>query len=237
MMLLFYRIFAVVALLGIVVILGVLIRFKFLRTEYLYHYQRDHILRTYKVKKNVFDMVYRTKNETGQYIPEYILSKNKKKKYFICNYAEQYQEISFFLYTFDSQLRMKKIMKIKEKNNALTSKMIRLPKKCNSVNILIHTVDGLCINKFAIRRVPRRRIFMFSLLWGLIVFCLLFALRHAIVEYFGSVQKEIFFNSVEGYWSLLACLAVAVLVWLSFMVILSFKNKYIFKKRGAKYEF
>ena len=81
-----WRILLVVFGLLFLLMMFFIIRKKYLKTEYNFAYVRDKVVRMNKISKSTADFVFVPNNDSHKFISEYIVSKKRKKKSFICEY-------------------------------------------------------------------------------------------------------------------------------------------------------
>ncbi len=230
---LLWRILLGVSVVLLILFVILLVKKRLLKTKYMYSYMLDRLVRMNKTDEVNSEFVFSPINESAEYIQEYILSKNKKGKYFIGEYSGEYNTISFYIIVFNKKEKAFKVMEVKDNKPKKFTPSISLPKKCKSVNLLIKSVDSKIINPYAIEPVLKRRIVLFSFLVSMSLFMALFAVRGVLVEIFGKVYKDYFMRGWYNYYGLIVMGGVAIIHFILMILILLIKNNY-FSKKGEK---
>ena len=217
--------------------LVVLIVFKFIKNDYYFEYKEDELIKESK-SVNSKNYLYFTSNPTTyQYIRRYVLCKTISEKYCICNYAREFNKISFFVIQYDKKRKVIGVTKCVEIKNSEASKVIPLKRKTESVNVIVSKVDKMEINSSVIKPYNYIKVMVYSAIRALMTFTLLFSLRHILVELLGESYIGSYLNSKFDFYIILGMFIFSVVIGL--ICNFSLRKKNYQNNRGGviEYEF
>ena len=164
-----------------VLILLILLLAHFLKNKYPYNCRTDKEIKNEKFKGSRY-RVYEVLGRSAYYIDKYVLRSKGKASELICDYVTGYSFISYYLLLFTKKGTLMKIMEVSEYNTASCSKAIKLPKKCEKLNIVVNHVNEEDLGVELKAQVSLGKIKAFSILESFALFFFLFTLRHILIE-------------------------------------------------------
>lgn len=177
---------------------------------YFFSFIEDEFLKTEKHSGSVND-IYLTSGETKRYIKKYAVCQSAYEKYLVCNFAERFEEIKYFIVQFSKSKKVINVLEITQSNvSSLSSRVVALKARCQYVNVVISSVNGNVINSDYVRPVTTRKAILAAAANSVTLFALLFVLRHIVVETAGASAVYDYLNGVYNYVAIAACFALAV---------------------------
>lgn len=217
-------------------VLGVILLLctRLLKNKFYHDFQRDELLRQVKTS-NSRNFIYLTTGETAKFIKKYVICKTVYEKYLICNFTKKFKEISFFVVQYTAHKRVKKVLKVTQRDTAEASRVIALSAACRYVNIVIAGADGKEINFNVIRPLAMSRVRMHAAIKAFMLFLAMFVVRHALIELFGGIYTLQYLDSVLHYATLGGMAALSLLFYL--IDVLCFRGKNVKKLNGGAIEY
>ena len=111
-----------------------------LKNNYRYNCREDKLLKKDKLKGSRY-LVYEVLGRSAYYIDKYVLKEKGKSMELICDYVNSFNFISYYVLLFNKRGKLMKIMEISENDTATCSKSIKLPRKCEKINIVVNHVN------------------------------------------------------------------------------------------------
>lgn len=96
--------------------------------------------------------VFKTSGILSEVIEKYIISHEAAKTSLICQYTKQIESISMRIYAYDKTNKLIGVYLIKERGKLSYSSLIKLPSKCENVNIVINAINGVLRKEMKDRR-------------------------------------------------------------------------------------
>ena len=183
------RIIAAVALVIIVVAGILLIKMRLLKNKYYLAYEADPIVKvddSYKKYKNI---VYKPNKYVSKYITAYALSFGKKNTAMV-SYLKSDMNLAYYIIAYDKYHLPIKVIYIKDTRGLNHSSVIKLPHKAVDINIIMESVENEVLNPLPIKPVNNFKLMIFSLMWTVIVMCLLIITFYICTEVFATGFKE-----------------------------------------------
>lgn len=183
------RIIAAVALVIIVVAGILLIKMRLLKNKYYLAYEADPIVKvddSYKKYKNI---VYKPNKYVSKYITSYALSFGKKNTAMV-SYLKSDMNLAYYIIAYDKYHLPIKVIYIKDTRGLNHSSVIKLPHKAVDINIIMESVENEVLNPLPIKPVNSFKLMIFSLMWTVIVMCLLIITFYICTEVFATGFKE-----------------------------------------------
>lgn len=183
------RIIAAVALVIIVVAGILLIKMRLLKNKYYLAYEADPIVKvddSYKKYKNI---VYKPNKYVSKYITAYALSFGKKNTAMV-SYLKSDMNLAYYIIAYDKYHLPIKVIYIKDTRGLNHSSVIKLPHKAVDINIIMESVENEVLNPLPIKPVNSFKLMIFSLMWTVIVMCLLIITFYICTEVFATGFKE-----------------------------------------------
>lgn len=231
-----YRILAILALVLVLVIGLIRFKLKLFKKVYVFNYIKPKAKKIVK-DSGMMSIIYEPNQETCRFISEYSLSKVNKNKYFIAKYQKVYKQIIYFIYMYDKNNKLIKILNVKDSRRLATSKMIKLSPKTKSVNVYMQSVNNEVYNLYAIKPISKFRLFIASAFTSVQLFLILFALRHFILEGFNELQTEAFIKSDMNILSIIYLLIMAIVFFVIYILVALAMNGNFRKKGVTLYDF
>ena len=198
-------------LLGVMVfILLLLLLSHMLKNKYGYTCREDKLIKSEKHKGSRY-RVYEVLGRSAYYIDKYVLRNHGKNVELICDYVNSYTFISYYVLLFNKKGRLMRIMEIAENNTATCSKPIKLPNKCEKVNIVANQVNDEELGVKLKAQVALGKIKAFSIMESMALFCFLFTLRHVLIEVLCFNSQLLFLMSTYN------AISIAIIVLFSFI--------------------
>ena len=191
-----WRILLVVFGLLFLLMMFFIIRKKYLKTEYNFAYVRDKVVSMNKISKSTADFVFVPNNDSHTFISEYIVSKKRKKKSFICEYCQKMEFIKYYVIAFGPRTKILQIIDIKDKKPKKYSKLIKLPRKTRAVNIVVNKVNQEYLSYPYFKPISKKNIILYSLFTTIALFSLLFVIRGVVIEIFGTFGQLEYANNM-----------------------------------------
>ena len=231
----FWDIFFYISIGLATVVIILLIVLRPLKNVFLHPYHEDILFKNYK-DVGVKNYIYSTFGETNNYIKRYALRKSTYDASVVCNYVEQYNVIKFFVVYYDFRKKPIGAKEVTERKNASSSKIIAVSRRTKYVNIVVKSVNGVEINRNAVKPLPVSKIRIFGLLISFLAFNIFYILSRLSLMLAG-------YNFVRAYnktyWNVFAFLGMilfSILIYIFTVLRLRKKNS---KNRngGLEYEF
>jgi len=237
MTVLIWRILSIVAIIlfiGGIVLLSIL---KLLGNKYYSPFHEDELIKNTK-SVNSDNFIYFTTGVTKNYIPKYVICKTLYDKFLICNFAQKYVKIVYYVVQYSARRKVISVLKCAEENTVDSSKIISLHRRCKYVNVVVGQINAQTINTNVIRPLSLSKIRLHSFLSSLVMFCGLFAFRQLFCEFvLGSMYLKLFLTSLPNY---LMVLVSVVLCFFSYLITsgcLRRKNAKSLSGGALEYEF
>ncbi len=231
-----YRILAIVAIVLVLVIGLIRFKLKLFKKVYVFNYIKPSAKKIVK-DSGMMSIIYEPNKETRRFISEYSLSKINKRKFFLAKYQKIYKQIIYFIYVYDRNNKLIKLIEVKDAKRNSTSQMIKLPKKTKSVNVYLKSVNNEVYNMYAIRPITKLRLFAASIMSSLQVFLIVFALRNLILEFYNPIQVESFLKSDLNLTTIIYVFLLTIVFFISYFLIALILNGNFRKKGGTLYDF
>lgn len=183
------RIIAAIALVIIVVADILLIKMRLLKNKYYLAYEADPIVKvddSYKKYKNI---VYKPNKYVSKYITAYALSFGKKNTAMV-SYLKSDMNLAYYIIAYDKYHTPIKVIYVKDTRGLNHSSVIKLPHKAVDINIIMESVENEVLNPIPIKPVNSFKLMIFSLIWTVIVMCLLIITFYICTEVFATGFKE-----------------------------------------------
>ena len=226
MTVLIWRILSIIAIIlfiGGIVLLSTL---KLLRNRYYYPFHEDELIKNTK-SVNSDNYIYFTTGATKNYIPKYVVCKTLYDKFLICNFAQKFVKINYFVVQYNRRRKVISVLNCVEQNTVESSKIVSLHRRCRYVNVVVGQVNAQTINTNVIRPLSLVKIRLHSFLTSLIMFCGLFAFRQLFCEIvLGSPFLRQFLVSLPNY---LIILISIILCFFSYLI-----NSSSLRRKNAK---
>lgn len=232
---------AFLCILGLILVLAL----RLLKNRYYHEYTKDELLKEVKAA-NSKNSIYFTSGETKNFIKKYVICKTLYDKYLVCNYVKSFGDISYFVVQYSLLKRVIGVINVTHRDTGDSSKVIALKRGCASVNVVIGTADGICVNSNVIRPLPMVKVRIFAALKSLMLFGFLFAVRHAVVEalgfapvieYFGGDYQQLFLTSFINYALIAGSFVLAIISYLVTVLCFRRRNAKIRNGGALEYEF
>ena len=222
-----WRLLTAVFLGVMVFIILLLLLSHMLKNKYGYTCREDKLIKSEKHKGSRY-RVYEVLGRSAYYIDKYVLRNHGKNVELICDYINSYVFISYYVLLFNKKGRLMRIMEVTENNTATCSKPIKLPKKCEKVNIVANRVNDEDLGVKLKANVALGNIKAFSIFESIALFCFLFTLRHALIEILCFNSQLLFLMST---YNAISIAIIAVFSIVNLMLLLSnLKRTYGYKK-------
>ena len=202
-----------------------------LKNKYGYTCREDKLIKNEKHKGSRY-RVYEVLGRSAYYIDKYVLRNHGKNIELICDYVNSYTFISYYILLFNKKGRLLRIMEVAENNTATCSKPIKLPNKCEKVNIVANHVNDEDLEVKLKAQVALGKIKVFSVFESIALFLFLFTLRHMLIEILCFNSQLLFLMSTYNVISIVI-IAVFSVVNL-FMLQSNLKRTYGYKKMRNK---
>jgi hypothetical protein len=202
---------SIVLFVGLIVLSCVL---GLLKNKYYHQYEQNELIKTTKTVNSKNDL-YFTSGETRHFIKKYVVCRTAFDKYLVCNFAEKYERIVYFVIQYTKRKRVISVMRIEEKNTADSSKVIALKKNCSHVNVIIGTVGRRVINENVIRPLSLRRIRLHALIRCSKIYLFLFIVRQLVIEILAGNYIKLYLVSALNY---IAVILPAILLVISYFI-------------------
>ena len=226
-----WRLATIIFLIIFVLIILLLLLIKPLKNKYNYACREDHLIKSER-KKGARYNVYSVLGRSAYYIDKYILKSVGKSKVLICDYVKNYDYISYYLLLFNKKNTLMKIMEVNEYNTSFCSKPIKLPKRCEKVNIVAKKINEEDQNINLVGVVSKPAVILFSIFESIALLCFLFVLRQVLVEIICFDTKTIFVtSSYDSY----IIVIIIVISFINYLIISSrLLKKYLHRKVKVK---
>ncbi|MCI8488473.1 hypothetical protein [Pumilibacter intestinalis] len=214
----------------------ILICAKFLKNVYYHNFEEDELIKNEQTG-NSYNSIYFTSGETRKYIKKYVICKTLYDKFLVCNFARRFKNITYYVMQYSRGKRPVSVLKIDQySTSGDSSKIITLSRRCAYVNVVVGTVDDKVINTDVIRPLAVAKIRLYSLVKSLMLFCGLFAVRHAIVEIIaGESFSKQYFDNLLNYVAIAAAFVLGVLAY--FVSVKCFRGKNVKEQSGGAIEY
>jgi hypothetical protein len=217
-----------------IVLVLILMIFKFRKNVYVKPYTKDELFDT-KNENGIKSYYHFTSLETRKYIKRYVFRKSPYQRNVICNFTEDFKVISYYIVAYSKSKKVIDVVEVTEKPYGLSSRVISVNKKADSVNVFVKRVDGVEINTNIIRPIPVRKIKYFTTFAALALFTFLFAVRHIIILVLGGLHAKDFMNGLYNYIAIGVAFVIALLYWIFARISLRKKNHQ--NRRGGTHEY
>lgn len=214
-----------------------LIKLKLVKRKYAYEFKRDKLLRINKRDVNRADFVFETSSTTSKFIKEYVLSKDKNKKLFLCEYNKQYKKVVFFILAYDKNGNLLNVLEIRDKKPQRYSRLIKIPRNCNAVNVIVNEIDDVTIEPSVYEQVKASKIVFYSLLESLMITFALFFVEYLMIEIFGNLYKSNYTTSSNMNISFIVLGCIFLINFVATLLSCLYSNRYIGSSGGGSYEF
>ena len=202
-----------------------------LKNNYRYNCREDKLLKKEKLKGSRY-LVYEVLGRSAYYIDKYVLKEKGKSMELICDYVNSFNFISYYVLLFNKRGKLMKIMKISENDTATCSKSIKLPRKCEKINIVVNHVNEDDLGVKLKADVPLVKIKVFAIFETIALFLFLFALRHVLIEILCFNSQLLFLMS---NYNLISIVIIAIFSLLNLLLMNgNLKKTYGYKKVKAK---
>lgn len=235
-MLTLYKILFFVSVITFVVLLILLIIFRFRKNKFYHAYNEDEILRVNR-EGGAKNSVCSPSGKTKDYITRYIVRRSVYDTMAVFNYTKGYSKIEYFIKCYNRFKRVIKVIYVKELNTKTVSKIIRLKKGTKSINVIIKSVDNEIINTSEIMPLSKLQMHLYSIFSSIMFFMFFYAARHVALYYILGNQFRPFLESMWNYITILVILFFTLLYYL--LCILKLKKRSWKKKAWGvvAYEF
>ena len=211
MSIMFWRILFLASAGLFVIFLTVLLCLRLLKNRYYHSYHSDELIKTERTD-NSTNSLYFTYGETRKYIKKYVICKTVYDKFIVCNFAPEIKNIVYYIIQYGRNKKPMSVLRIEEKVQGDSSKVVSLDKHCAYVNVIAGTVDGLTVNSEVIRPLSVAKIRLYSFLKSVVLFTLMFALRHALIELIvGNAFLRQYLNGLFNYIAIGAAFVLSVI--------------------------
>lgn len=183
------RIIAAIALVIIVVADILLIKMRLLKNKYYLAYEADPIAKVDDSYKNYKNIVYKPNKYVSKYITAYALSFGKKNTAMV-SYLKSDMNIAYYIIAYDKYHTPIKVIYIKDTRGLNHSSIIKLPRRAVDINIIMESVENEVLNPLPIKPINTFKLMIFTLIWTVIVMCLLVDAFYICTEIFASGFKE-----------------------------------------------
>lgn len=203
-----------------------------LKNNYRYNCREDKLLKKEKLKGSRY-LVYEVLGRSAYYIDKYVLKEKGKNLELICDYvSDSYNFISYYVLLFNKRGKLMKIMEVTENNTATCSKSIKLPHKCEKINIVVNHVNEEDLGVKLKADVPLGKIKVFAIFESIALFLFLFALRHVLIEILCFNAQLLFLMSD---YNLISIVIIAIFAVINLLLMTgNLKKTYGYKKVKAK---
>jgi len=243
MSMLIWRILCLISAVFFVAGVIVLLVTNLTKNKYYRNYHEDELLKKEKSTNSV-NSIYLTSGETKKFIKKYVVCKSAYEKYLVCNFAQAFNEIKFYVAQFSRRRKVISVLEVTQRDvTGNSSKIIALRKSCAHVNVVVGSVDGLVINQSYIRPISMVRLRLYAFLKSFVIFTALFVLRHVIIEVIGGSYiygKDVaiqYLNNSLNYIAVGASFALAALGYLITVLCYRRKNGKALNGGALEYEF
>jgi len=212
---------AIIVFTTTVILLNIL---KCRKNLYFRDYQTQDFI-SEKIEGGIKNLFYLTDIETGKYIKRYALRKSRYDKALICNYAKSFKYISFYVICYNKKQKPIDVLEVIEENTNNSSKIINLDKNTDTVNIYIKKAENVEFNTNVIIPISISKIKKFALISSIMLFSLLFMIRHIVIEFLGNKSLPY----LESIWN-----GLGILIILAISIMYFFLAYVLMKKRNCK---
>ena len=231
----FWNIFFYISIVLAIVIIILLIVLRPQKNVFLHPYHEDIIFKEFK-DSGVYNRIYSTHGEINNYIKRYAIRKSVFDSSIVCNYVDTYNVIKYFVVSYNSFKQPIGVVEVTERKNASSSKIISIPKRSKYVNIIIKSVNGLEINRTAVKPLPTSKIRLFALLMSLLCFNILYIISRLTLMLVGYNYMRVFNKTYWNFFAFLAMILFAILVY--FFTVMRLRKKSSKNRNGGlEYEF
>lgn len=205
-----WRIVFLICLVTFIVIFLLLRVTRPLKNHFVYQITNDELFKSYKDDYG-YNYIFSTSGETKNFIRRYVIRESGSTKTLICSYNRFYEEISYHIICLNRRNKPIKAYRVKENNTKThTSLIFLLPNKTKRVNVVIKRVEGVSYNSKVIAPIPKIKCRFYTLFSSIRLMCLLYMLRHLLIEILGSGYTIYFMDSIYNVISLLLILFVTL---------------------------
>lgn len=212
-----WTIILIVAIVVFSAIMALLFKLCSLKKKYVFTYEEDEKIMAKKLKKGEEAIGFLPNSQANQYVHEFIIYKHGRKKQLMCKYNQIYSNISYLVVVFGKKNRLVKVLEINDFNEALTSKPIKLPRKCRAVNLVIVEVEGKMISTASFAVTKKISSVLISLLETIAFICGIYIVRYLFLLITGGYYFADYLNAHVT--SMLIMMAIAAPV--NFAVVLA----------------
>ena len=211
------------------------------KNKYYFNYQDDELIKKERSTNSV-NSIYLTSGETRRFIKKYVVCKSAYEKYLVCNFADKFETVKFFVVQFSRRKRVLSVLEVTQKDvTGDSSRIIALKKRCAYVNVVIGTVNDKIINQNYVRPISMYRLRLYAFIKSFAIFTALFALRHIIIEVLGGSYiygKDVAYAYMSNALNYIAVGASFLLSVLSyFITVLSFRRRNAKAQNGGALEY
>lgn len=231
----FWDIFFYISIGLAVLMIILLIIFRPQKNVFLHSYHEDILFKEYK-ESGVKNRIFSTFGEINNYIKRYALRKSTFDSSVVCNYVEQYDVIKYFVVAYNFMKKPIGVREVTERKNASSSKIISVPKRTRYVNLIVKSVNGVEINRTAVKPLPLAKIRIFGLMVSLLAFNIFYILSRVTLMLVGYNYMRVYNKTYWNFFAFLGLILFAVLIYVFTVLRLRKKNS---KNRngGLEYEF
>jgi hypothetical protein len=115
MTVLIWRILSIVAIILFIGGIVLLSTMKLLKNRYYYPFHQDELIKNTK-SVNSDNYIYFTTGATKNYIPKYVVCKTLYDKFLICNFAQKYVKINYFVVQYNRRRKVISVLNCVEQN-------------------------------------------------------------------------------------------------------------------------
>lgn len=230
-----WRIVFVVCLLTFVIIFLMLRIIRPLRNHFVYSITNDEMFKSYKDDYG-FNYIFSTTGETKNFIRRYVIRESGRTKTLICNYNQYYEEIAYHIICVNRRNKPIKAYRVRETNTKThTSLIFLLPNKTKRVNVVIKSVNGIAYNDKVIAPIPKHKCRFYTFFSTIRLACLLYVLRHILIEILGYGYTLYFMDSIYNVITLGLILFVSLAYFL--LMYRGLRRKNFRRKIGGSLEY
>lgn len=184
----------IIALISFIFITLFLIFRNFCKNRYYHGYVDDDLLKD-EPDGSANNLIFDVNSDTRKYIKRYIIRKSQYETSVICNYNESYNDIAYYITSFNSKHKPIGIVRVRENRTSTASRIIRVSKKTQYVNIWISEVNNTVLNTSELMPVPVKNLFLYSLFRSIAFFNLEYCFLFLVINYLLKNQARPFFYS------------------------------------------
>ena len=205
-----WNIMFIISLVIFVISFVLLIIFRFRKNYYFRDYQDQDLMKV-SIEGGVKNHYYLTDVDTAKYIKRYALRKSRYDKALICNYANPFKYISYYVVCYSKGKKIINVLEVTEENTNNSSKIINLNKGTDIVNIYIKKAENVELNTNVIRTLSKSKIRAFVALSSVSVFTFLFCIRHLLIVLIARNKALPYMEDIFNYISIIAIFVITIL--------------------------